>query len=333
MASPAILSDLSAAVGSVWRTGSGVPSNTLGVNGDFYLRSTNGDVYKKASGVYTVVANIAGPAGSNGTNGSNGAGVPTGGLAGDILAKHTNTDFDTRWSAVTVDPTSDKLAFLASFGALHSNTDGATITFDFDVADQHYVTLGGNRTLAFSHASVGQRVLILLYQDATGGRTVTWWSNIAWNNGLAPVLDPTASGWDLIVLECTGLDGYSVPIWKEVSRSTSAPRRGITSDTDASTITFDLRVSPKHKVTLGGNRTLALTAGSFYVGQVFALKLTQDGTGSRTVTWFSSIKWAGGSAPTLTTTAGHSDWLGFICTDASGSPKFDGFVIGQDLAA
>lgn len=54
------------APGSVWRDGTGAPSNALGVNGDYYLDDANGDVYAKASGTYSVVANIQGPAGSGG---------------------------------------------------------------------------------------------------------------------------------------------------------------------------------------------------------------------------------------------------------------------------
>ena len=42
------------------------------------------------------------------------------------------------------------------------------------------------------------------------------------------------------------------------------------------------------------------------------LLLFQDGTGSRTATWPASIHWAGGSAPTLTTTAGQLDIIGCI---------------------
>ena len=38
------------------------------------------------------------------------------------------------------------------------------------------------------------------------------------------------------------------------------------------------------------------------------LKIVQDATGSRTVTaWDTDIKWAGGTAPTLTTTANGID--------------------------
>ncbi len=223
----------------------------------------------------------------------------------------------------------DKVEFGATFKDFRTATDGATVTFDLDLSDQWQVTFAGNRTLAFSNASLGQTIAILRHQDATGNRTPTWWSNIAWDNGLAPVDDPTSNGWSLTVLVCVGLDAYSVPNWKEVCRSTSAPRRGITTATDGATVTFDLRVSPKQRVTLSGNRTLALTSGSYYVGQMFAIKLTQDGTGSHTVTWWSAIKWPGGTAPTLTTTAGKSDWFCFVCTDASGSPKFD--CVGMSL--
>jgi hypothetical protein len=100
----------------------------------------------------------------------------------------------------------------------------------------------------------------------------------------------------------------------------------ITADSDGATITFDLNTSNIHKVTLGGNRTLALSNAT--VGQVFVLRLTQDGTGSRTVTWFSTINWAGGSAPALTTTLNKTDVFGFICTAAN---VYDGFIVGLSL--
>lgn len=100
----------------------------------------------------------------------------------------------------------------------------------------------------------------------------------------------------------------------------------ITTGTDAATVTFDLSAGNIHQVTLGGNRTLALSNGS--AGQVFIIRLIQDGTGTRTVTWFTTIKWAGGSAPTLTTTASKTDVFGFITTTAG---NYDGFVVGQNL--
>ena len=91
---------------------------------------------------------------------------------------------------------------------------------------------------------------------------------------------------------------------------------------DGATVTFNLSLGNFQKVTLGGNRTLAIS--NSVDGQPFVLKLIQDGTGSRTVTWFSNIKWDGASAPTLTTTASRFDTLGFI-KDGS---DYIGYVLG-----
>jgi hypothetical protein len=57
-------------ISPTWRSGSGVPSNGTGVNGDMYLRTSNGDLYQKASGTYSVIANIQGPAGADGSLGN-----------------------------------------------------------------------------------------------------------------------------------------------------------------------------------------------------------------------------------------------------------------------
>lgn len=106
----------------------------------------------------------------------------------------------------------------------------------------------------------------------------------------------------------------------------SGSAQTVTADSDGATITFNMASANVHTVTLGGNRTLAVS--NVTTGQFFVLRLLQDATGSRTVTWFSTIKWAGGSAPTLTTTASKADTIGFMCT---GTDTYDGFVIGQNL--
>jgi len=62
----------------------------------------------------------------------------------------------------------------------------------------------------------------------------------------------------------------------------------------------------------------------------FTLILSQDATGSRTVTWPASVKWAGGTAPTLTTTASRADVLTFSTVDAG--TIWYGFVAGQDFS-
>jgi hypothetical protein len=66
------------APGSVWRNGTGVPANSLGSNGDYYLDDATGNVYLRTSSVYNVVANITGPAGIQGVAGPVGPTGPTG---------------------------------------------------------------------------------------------------------------------------------------------------------------------------------------------------------------------------------------------------------------
>lgn len=109
-------------------------------------------------------------------------------------------------------------------------------------------------------------------------------------------------------------------------KHTTATFQDVVTATDGTTVTFDMSDGNFQTVTLGGNRTLALS--NVKTGQAFMLKLKQDGTGSRTVTWFSGISWAGGSAPTLTTTANKSDTFGFICT---GTNTYDAFIVGQNV--
>lgn len=83
-----------------------------------------------------------------------------------------------------------------------------------------------------------------------------------------------------------------------------------TSDADGTTITMNMATSPIHKTTLGGNRTLAVS--NVGTSQGFAVILQQDGTGSRTVTWWSGIKWPDATAPTLTTTPNRYDIFFFL---------------------
>lgn len=68
-----------------FRNGTGVPSNSLGANGDLYLDAATGFLYKKAAGAYTHIATLAGTPGAAGSKIYNGNGAPdnTLGLNGD----------------------------------------------------------------------------------------------------------------------------------------------------------------------------------------------------------------------------------------------------------
>lgn len=73
--------------------------------------------------------------------------------------------------------------------------------------------------------------------------------------------------------------------------------------------TIDWTKSNHQKSTLTGNCTFTFTAPNGPC--MLSLKLVQDGTGSRTVTWPAAVHWAGGTAPTLTTTASKVDVITF----------------------
>ena len=110
--------------------------------------------------------------------------------------------------------------------------------------------------------------------------------------------------------------------------TTSGILTPLISGSGASTATFDLSTASTFTYTIDETTTLALS--NVTDGQKFMLRLKQDQTGSRAVNWFSTIYWAeGGTAPTLTTTAYHSDVFGFLCTT---SGYYEGFVIGQNIS-
>ena len=94
----------------------------------------------------------------------------------------------------------------------------------------------------------------------------------------------------------------------------------------AGTAYLNLKKSNHHAITMpAGNITISVGGSSNY--QRFTVSILQDGTGSRLVTWFSTIRWAGGAAPTLTTTANKRDTFEFLRT---GVDTYDGFIIGQN---
>lgn len=96
---------------SEWFSGSGVPGSGTGEDGDFYLNTSNGDVYKKTSGSWgSPIMNLTGPQGATGATGAQGPtgakgdqgdpgpGLPAGGTTGQLIRKASDvTDYDTEW--------------------------------------------------------------------------------------------------------------------------------------------------------------------------------------------------------------------------------------------
>lgn len=81
--------------------------------------------------------------------------------------------------------------------------------------------------------------------------------------------------------------------------------------TDEATINWDMNSGSVAKVTLAGNRTMAAPT-NLKDGGTYILRAIQDATGSRTITWNAVFKWAGGTAPTLSTGANSIDVFTFV---------------------
>ena len=93
-------------------------------------------------------------------------------------------------------------------------TDQATVTWDASTQDVCKLTLGGNRTLAApTNNSTGQFISILVIQDGTGSRTLSFNAVYEFASDTAPTLTTTANLGDVFVFR------YNGSKWIEVGRN------------------------------------------------------------------------------------------------------------------
>lgn len=87
--------------------------------------------------------------------------------------------------------------------------------------------------------------------------------------------------------------------------------------TDAATITPDFAAGINFKVTLGGSRTLANPSNATKVGQSGFIRILQDGTGGRALSFGANWKFDSGVDPTLSTSANAVNVLFYSVTAAN----------------
>ena len=117
--------------------------------------------------------------------------------------------------ALTASDIADDLITSAKLNYTESTlTDQATVTWDASTQDVCKLTLGGNRTLAApTNNTTGQFISILVIQDGTGSRTLTWNAVFEFAADTAPTLTTTASKGDVFVFR------YNGSKWLEVGRN------------------------------------------------------------------------------------------------------------------
>jgi hypothetical protein len=104
----------------------------------------------------------------------------------------------------------------------------------------------------------------------------------------------------------------SVIVESDQNNTFSKSQRGsITALSDGSTITPNFADNNHFSVTLGGNRTLA-NPTNIVAGQSGSIFVTQDGTGSRTLSYSGYWDFPAATAPTLSTTAAAVDRIDYV---------------------
>ena len=117
--------------------------------------------------------------------------------------------------ALTASDISDDLITSAKLNYTETTlTDGATVNWNAATEDVAKVTLGGNRTLgSASSGTTGQFISLLIIQDGTGSRTLTWNAAYEFASDTAPTLTTTANLGDVFVFR------YNGSKWLEVGRN------------------------------------------------------------------------------------------------------------------
>lgn len=177
--------------------------------------------------------------------------------------------------------------------SLGSNTVTGTIAqFNTALSDADFATLAGSETLTNKTITAP-----VLSGSVTGTYTLAGTPTLTSPTiNTAAIVSPTISGTPVISTDINF--GANTAYFTETDNGNSS-----TADT------IDWGTSNKQKSTLTGNCTFTFTAPPGPCSLV--LKLAQDATGSRTVTWPATVKWSGGTAPTLTTTASKIDIITF----------------------
>ena len=145
-------------------------------------------------------------------------------------------------------------------------------------------------------------------------------ANTATNGWVSPYLATaggTMAGATVLngALSGTGLTNY---LASPAAVGTTAPAGGrftfaytapVAVTFNATTMAIDCALSNVFTTTFTANVTTAPTLSNLKDGQTINWFITQDATGSRTMTWPTSFKWPGGTAGVLSTTASAVDLL------------------------
>ena len=178
----------------IWRSGDGVPPNSLGINNDYYLNTNNGDVYVKTGNTYVYSTNIRG------------RGVPSGGQPGQALVKSDVADYYMAWAnlfnADTPGPIGTTAPNTGKFTTIQSTVTTGTAPFIIaSTTPVANLSIGGNAATATVASNMP-------YSGLTG--TIPVWNQ-----------DTTGTAAKAINVPYSGLTG-TIPIWNQNTTGNAA---------------------------------------------------------------------------------------------------------------
>lgn len=92
-----------------------------------------------------------------------------------------------------------------------SQTGDGTTTIDWKLGNKDFHTFGAqNETFVFTAPTNPCNILLVLKQDSTGSRTVTWPAAVKWPGGTAPTLTTAGNSIDIIAFYYDGTSYYGV---------------------------------------------------------------------------------------------------------------------------
>lgn len=134
--------------------------------------------------------------------------TPSSANLGAALTDETGTGL----AVFNINPTIDGANFTghAQTAPVAASSTGGTLTMDMTESNVFTTTMTeAVNTLTLSNAAQGQTVNIILTQDASGGRVMTWPASFKWAGGTAAVLSTNPNAVDVLVITYIGTDWYA----------------------------------------------------------------------------------------------------------------------------
>jgi hypothetical protein len=222
----------------------------------------------------------------------------------------------------TVNAVGNSVSFALSNSTVNTTLTTASFAIGANLTANTTALLVGNSTISFTANSVRMQManstvaaivnsnglaigsnVTLTFDTLTVGNTVANATTISANNYSGTGISNTLNYWANTAGKVMTSDVLN----------NSGAYVGLT---DAATINWDMATGINFSVTLAGNRTLA-NPTNVVVGRSGVLKVVEDATGSRTLSYGANYVFDSSVAPAISTTASKENYLFYHCVTAS----------------